>query len=199
MAGLTGFITLVAGALSFSVNQASQLYKGLFWRDNLQIVEFETRTYPDFRVVLSNGGDGPVWASKIILYWPGGSHPFAIDRLVAVNGVETVDRGSKDYDSSKYAGFLGNTTGVASAAVLDSAHILPGDEHCFLAIAYDVGNADLLRMIGHYALDNSILVRAKAEARLIYFSIHSGVITQTSFPVALLFARLQKKKCQDIR
>src|SRR5712692_9363005 len=133
MAGLTGFITLVAGALSFSVNQASQLYKGLFWRDNLQIVEFETRTYPDFRVVLSNGGDGPVWASKIILYWPGGSHPFAIDRLVAVNGVETVDRGSKDYDSSKYAGFLGNTTGVASAAVLDSAHILPGDEHCFLA------------------------------------------------------------------
>src|SRR5215471_18667703 len=73
VAGLAGFISLIAGAFSFSANQVAQLYKSLFWRDHLNVLEFQTGKSPEFRIVLSNSGDGPVFASSITVYWQRGS------------------------------------------------------------------------------------------------------------------------------
>lgn len=112
-AGAAGFITLIAGALSFTVHQIAETYKQVLWRDKINVLELSTGPSPHLRVVLSNGGDGPVFASQVVVYWRSGSYRYPIDRTVGLNSIEIVDNlqpGDPKSPLAKYDSYVGNST-----------------------------------------------------------------------------------------
>ena len=200
-AGAAGFITLIAGALSFTVHQIAETYKQVLWRDKINVLELSTGPSPHLRVVLSNGGDGPVFASQVVVYWRSGSYRYPIDRTVGLNSIEIVDNlqpGDPKSPLAKYDSYVGNSTGTPSAQVIAKAEISSRMQACFLPTIFDESNNDLSRMKEHYAAGSSMLATERAEARILFFSAHSGARIESKVPVVAAFLRLGTEECRRI-
>src|SRR5262249_27870497 len=119
LAGLTGFITLTAGVLTFSANQMTRLYMMLSWRDTLKLFALSNPACEQ-HVLLSNTGDGPVFASFLSVHWRGGNHGFPLERLVAPNSIELVNVKSDNKPLPKYEQVLANQTGLPTDIIINN-------------------------------------------------------------------------------
>jgi hypothetical protein len=200
-AGVAGFITLIASAITFTIHEATGIYKGLFWHDDLKVLELIDLGAGSMKLILSNRGDGPVFADEIVVYSPaGGFFDRRIDRLIPANAVELIETKSPRIGTEQLH-FVANTTGWPTGAMIES--ITAFTRHCFLPLAYDVHNSYLKRMQDHY--DKTQLgpnklrpVLQPTRGALLYFSVHSNSIIESTFPVSLAFVRSDAIDCQDV-
>src|SRR5262249_53259703 len=156
-----GFLTLFATGLAFLTNQTLDIYRQVTWRDKINLLEL-AMSYDsgDFTTVLSNTGSGPIFASKIIIYWRGGSISQPLNRIIRVNEIETIEKDSKNI-KDKHAPrqtVITNFTGVASAQVIDAIANRGDKKSCIEAVLYDATNAVLDQMSSYYESDGRKLV-----------------------------------------
>jgi hypothetical protein len=200
-AGIAGFVTLAASAIGFTLHQIAETSKQVLWREELNVLELETGPTPYLRTVLSNSGDGPVLATEIIVYWRDGSYRYPLDRIVAVNSIEIVNNISPTTPPmSNYDSYVGNDTGLPSPKTLEIADIaISGREPgCLLASMFDADNANLQRMKKFYESGKSKLLLGKAEAKLFFFSAHSGTRIQRNVPIVATFLTLGTPECRKL-
>jgi hypothetical protein len=72
MAGVAGLLGLIGSAIVYTIGELPTVYKVLAWTDRIKVWAFETSTYPNYGVAISNIGDGPIILSHISLYYYGG-------------------------------------------------------------------------------------------------------------------------------
>lgn len=201
-AGLTGFATLVASAVAFTAHEATETYKKMFWNDKLNVLELQTGPPPYLRVIMSNDGDGPVFASGLDIYWQGSSASFPIDRVVSVNTIEILDNlqvASPDSAIKRYGdyqGYFGNDTGLPSAEVLSKSGIF-GPAKCFFVPLFDSKNAELARMRDHYSKTGLKFVTGPATATLWFFSSHTGSKKELPIQVLATFLVSSAPNCRS--
>jgi len=199
-AGVAGFLTLIASGLSFVGNQVYHAYQQVFWTDDANVLELETGSSPYLKVTLANGGDGPVFASQLVIYWEGGSLPFPLYRTLAAAEVAQLNTlASADAVSAmnKFVDYVANSTGVPSAKLLAQASIPSSarPQPCFLMSVFDENSSDLSRMKKFYVEAGRKMVTGNATARLIFFSVRTGKRLEKSIPVVATFAKSKSPDC----
>jgi len=167
-AGLTGFVALVGSAFIFTAHQIVDIYKQAVWKDNLNVLEFRAGRMPHLRIVLSNGGDGPVFASAVVVTWQGGNYAMPLNKLVPVNGIETID--NPEVPNATPRPFITNYTGGATAAMFKKSDMFSNEEkQCIVAMVFDTKNYDLERMKEYYAKSDGRLALGDVGASIVFF------------------------------
>lgn len=198
IAGLTGFITILAGVATYVFHEATDLYKQLF-RQELNVLELETEQTPFLKITMQNNGVGPVYASELVVSWRGGSYRYPIGKVVALNSIETIDNLPNDPFLGKFT-WLHNKSGVVSDDILHDAVIM-GDHFdskttCILVGIFDKNNADLLRMSDFMSEHGEAFTRDDGNVSINYFSAHSGTQIHQEIPVVVGFLKNPTPECQ---
>jgi hypothetical protein len=177
-------------------------YKNLFWKDEVSVLYFRTGLIPQFITILSNAGDGPIFASDIIVYWRGGNVPYPIHRTITANEFLTINTNFDDASLfTKYDGYLSNKSGIPSNDLIENANLTGQDTKdpaCFMPVFFNEDNTDIQRMNTRYRLDDTKIISEAAEAHLTYHSVHSRERIRMSFPVVATFVRLTDPDCRKI-
>jgi hypothetical protein len=199
-AGITGFITLMVSGFTFIADRATELYKNMTWKDDVRVVSLTTALSPNFSVVISNVGSGPVFVSDIVVHWRGGNSSLHINERI--NAGEFL----KFHDIAlpgkpNYNAFVHSLSGVPSQGVLnDAARDEEGEpnKRCFLVVYFLPDSNDIERMNKFYSAHGRKLAVDQASARISFFSLHSRAKIQTDLPVSVTFVRSSADRCQGI-
>jgi hypothetical protein len=147
------------------------------------------------RVLLSNGGDGPVFATDIMIHSKLGFFNRRVNRLISANTVEIVE--SKTPIESMKLPYIVNNTGWASLAMIESITSLT--QGCVLPLVFDANNSGLKAVQEHYRTHSTQqLAVHSVKGTLRYFSVHSGTSLESPFPVTIAFVRSNAPECKDI-
>jgi RNA polymerase subunit RPABC4/transcription elongation factor Spt4 len=208
VAGITGLISLIASAFTFTISKIPDLRKMFNWTDHVTVWNFDTGLYPNFSITLSNTGDGPVIVSQIFVTLPDGynvGYPIA----------ETLQPGSETLRPRQsiaiaggqvfppfYKGYIYNHSGIANATVLKNAGS-PWPEQkklpCFGEILFSKDSLLLSRMREHGKATGSKLVEdSKAQAVVVYYSLHERKEVRYQFPVVTAFLQASDPSCDAL-
>ncbi len=203
-AGITGFVALVASAITFGFNQASSAYKELFWKDEATILELQTGVNPHQRIVIANSGDGPIFISQLAVYWRGGSMSFALDRSLEPGRVDIVDDlfSEKSIALNKKfgtAGYIGSKSGELGEKQVEQADLWSDDTEppppCILVSLFNNKNPDLERIRDRYLKGPTKLVTRNETATLVFYSIRTGRRHDVAVPVVAVFVKSNRGGC----
>jgi hypothetical protein len=215
--GLSGFIALFGSALSFSANQVAQLYKRVSWRDNLTLLELQAESSPlpnspnsqeiRHRVIVSNDGDGPVFAHSINVDPPSATlafplthlsrFGFSLNRLVNVNSIVLFDNTSEIENKTSNFAFVTNKTGKLPDNLLHS-DIPRSQETCFYLTVFNINHSGLKGLDALFRRMEQRLVTYDVPVTFSYLSVHSSILTQTSVMAKIFFKRSNAAACQNI-
>jgi hypothetical protein len=199
-AGITGFITLLISGFAFIADRTTDFYRNLTWKDDVRVLSLVTGLYPNFSVVVSNIGSGPVFVSDIVLNWRGGNASLYINERINAGDVFAL-KGNVVLPERDYDAFVYSRSGQPSQQVLEEAqfdHETRLDKHCFLTIYSLPDSGDIARMNDYYGKNGNKLVVESAAAKIRFFSLHSKAQVQVPFSAAVTFLRSSASRCQNI-
>jgi len=205
VAGIASLISLVASAVTFIVVRIPDVYKLFHWRDQVTVWSFDTGLYPHFSITLSNTGDGPIIVRQVFVIMPDGSIPdgwynvsYAIGQILPPGESILIEEGQEF--PPDYNGYTYNSSGTANATVLRNAGSpwpkvkkLP----CFGEILFSTDSLLLSRMRDDGKATGTKLVEdKKAQAFVVYYSLHERKEVRYQFPVITTFVRASNPKCE---
>jgi hypothetical protein len=201
--GLAGFIALVATAIVFAFNQATQAYHYVFRREDVKVLSLAARA-PNLQAVLTNGGDDPVFVTQLIVHHNDGHFVLVINKLVNVNEIALVDTMEKQKPGDELFGAAENRSGLPSKLMIHHTKFSPytpdDRTYCFYADIYDTQNPSLAAMKefytrGHFDRKPVIL---EDRATIFYHSTRASSVSQRTFPVSITFSRFNNEECQKL-
>jgi hypothetical protein len=199
LAGLAGLLGLLGTAGVFVASKIPDLYKMMAWTDTVRVWDFESGLYPIFGAKISNVGDGPVLLSKILVrYGKGGNAEYELGRTLQPNETMVVQRQIEEV--SEYDGYLATKSGQPTKILDDNSNITRLDEGfssrpCFASMLYHKNALALIRMDEAYGQGGTKLVKAEAQAYIIYISLHHSREERVEFPVVMTFNHSTRPGC----
>jgi hypothetical protein len=200
LAGITGFIALIASAIAFVTDRTVDLYRSWEWKDEIQLISLETGLFPHFSAVLSNVGNGPVFVSYINLFWRGDNATLHVNGKISAGDFYSILDANFFLPATDYNGFVFSSTGRPSTQVIEESSLdqTTSNKNCFLTVYYIPDDSNVLRMKDFYEHGGKELVSEPARAQIISFSLHSNKKIETNVPVIVTFLRSSKDRCQKI-
>ncbi len=199
VAGIAGLISLVASAATFIVGKIPDLYRLFNWRDQVTVWRFDTGLYPKFSITLSNTGDGPVIVSQIFVILQDGYNVGYPIGQTLLPGESIPIEGGQEF-STYYDGYIYNYSGRPNATVLKNAGSPSPNEKklpCFGEILFSKDSLLLSRMREHGNANSIKLVEDdKAQAFVVFYSLHERKEVRYQFPVITTFLRASDPKCE---
>ena len=196
-AGLTGVATIAAGALAFVAQQGVQGYRTVFWRDTLNVLEFEGWPRRAAEVVVSNSGYGPVLMSELIVYSHGDSLNYEFDRTVKADEVERINTPywkSRDKNIPD-AAYVGTPTGRLTPKQAEQRSEIGDVNRCIYAAYFSPDHSSFKRFQTFY---KGRLVVEEATGTLFYFGTRPGPKKQTSFSIVTAFLLKDTPECKSL-
>lgn len=201
IAGLSGFLALMASAVTFVADRSIQLYKNTHWRDDVALLALLTGPTGEYSAVLSNNGDGAIFVIDLLIYWRGDSTQIRINKVIEAGSIVVMD--TMKYTGPMYQRIVANLEGKASLQLLQSARIWADpagpSPPCFLAHVHSEDSTAIRMMDAFYKQGGRRLVTDKGEANLEYFSPHLKIKNRKVFPITIAFAGSTSGNCQGIR
>lgn len=199
-AGITGFITLVISGFAFIADRTSDFYKNWTWKDDAHVVSLTTGLSPNFSLVVSNTGSGPIFVSDIIINWQRGNSSLNVNQRIGAGEFLRVGDaaipGAPDYNAFVYSRSGRPSQDVVNNAAIDEVNT--PNKHCFLLVYFLPDSGDIERMSKFYSDNGQKLATEQATGRIVFFSLGSKAKIRSEFPVTATFVRSSADRCQKI-
>ncbi len=175
------------------------IYKIVFWKDQIKVFDFETGLYPEFTISLANVGDGPVMISQIFVILP--PHGFNVGYRIAqtLGPGESISFAGGQVFSPDYGGYIYTESGTVNETVLNNSGSPWPEQNarpCFGDVLFIESSFLLGRMRSQ--VTGGKLVEASVQAFVLYYSLHDRKEVREPFPVVATFVRSTDQKCAEL-
>jgi hypothetical protein len=194
-AGIGGLITLIASALTFTIDRSWQVYKNLTWEDRVSVFELHSDGETT-HLVITNSGDGPVFVSDINIAASGDQLFIPIERVLAPNEIASITKGQGFIAGT----IIANESGSPTQAMSDSFGTGRdgfGHAFCFVVTYYSEDSPGLNLVEQRYSERGWKVVTEAAIGIVGYFSPHSKRRIDEKFAVAGAFLGAETEHCKS--
>ena len=197
LASAAGFLALLASAATFIFSQLVDLEKRLNWKDEVDVIFFESGIDPyNYNVVLANRGDGPVFVSDLLLNVLGGNAVFRINAKINSNDFFVVDK-VRSFPEG-YESFVSSTSGAPTRKLVENSNIIFESKPCFLIVVFSASATDVKRMDDHYKSSGRRLVSQPADVTLRFHGARKADQQEVQVPAVATFVRNTTDRCRNV-